>query len=357
MNILYLSDQDLDNGSGVSQKIMMQASQWAKSGHEVSIISLISLSLFSVDGKRLTEPEIGIKRKGIKIFFQLIASTWKLGSITKNMRFDLAYMRFRPYAPFLIRALKRKKLVVEINSYDLEEYRLSSKLYYWYNRLFRQRFLRGADAFVFVSEELKNKYASCQKPSTVIANGIDTAAYPFLPEVENERPTLVFIGSPNQPWHGIDKIREMATHFLSYRFFIIGIEGEATQNVRYFGYLSKEESTKIIMQCDIGIGTLALFKKGLTEASPLKTRQYLACGLPVIYAYKDTDIPDNSEFVLELENCEDNLDYVKIEQFAKKAFGNRRLREEARAFAMQTLNYAKKEEVRLNFFKEIAGGA
>jgi hypothetical protein len=38
------------------------------------------------------------------------------------------------------------------------------------------------------------------------------------------------------------------------------------------------------------------------EACPLKVREYLALGLPVIGAYRDTDIPDESEYFLRLPN-------------------------------------------------------
>lgn len=40
--------------------------------------------------------------------------------------------------------------------------------------------------------------------------------------------------------------------------------------------------------CQVCIGTLALHRKNMTEASPLKTREYLAHGFPVIIGYKDT---------------------------------------------------------------------
>ena len=318
------------------------------------MLSLISLSFFSVNGKRLSKPKLRIERRGIKIFLQLIASTWKLGRVTAAYDFDIVYMRYRPYALWLKRALKRKRLIVEINSYDLEEYKLSSRLFYAYNRLFRNRFLDDADGFVCVSEELKEKYASFQKPAIVIANGIDVSEYPFFSKTNNVRPSLVFIGSPNQSWHGLDKIEKMAEHFSSYDFFIIGTEGPDTENICYLGYLSKKKATEIIKRCDIGIGTLSLYKAGLTEASPLKTRQYLACGLPVIYAYKDTDIPEGAPFALELENGEENLDFSRIEQFVTVVFKNRVLRETARTFAEETLSFEKKEKLRLDFFRRMA---
>jgi hypothetical protein len=40
----------------------------------------------------------------------------------------------------------------------------------------------------------------------------------------------------------------------------------------------------------------------MSEASPLKSREYLALGLPVIGAYEDTDIPPDDPVYLQLPN-------------------------------------------------------
>ncbi len=91
----------------------------------------------------------------------------------------------------------------------------------------------------------------------------------------------------------------------------------------------------------------------MQEASPLKTRQYLAHGLPVIYAYNDTDIKQDTDFTLKLNNGENNIDFNKIRNFVDYAFGNRMLRKKARKFAENVLNYQQKENLRLDFFKRV----
>jgi glycosyltransferase involved in cell wall biosynthesis len=194
--------------------------------------------------------------------------------------------------------------------------KLHSKLTHFYNKFTRNFVLKHVDGFVSVSDELKQRFQYFNKPIEVIANGIDTSQYNLVP-YKNDKPTFVFIGTPNQSWHGLDKIISMADHFQKYQFYIIGSTGKDTNNIKYFGYLSKDDSTKIIQRCDIGIATLSLYKKHLTEASPLKSRQYLACGIPIIYAYKDTDLEGKESFVLRLTNSENNINHTKIEQFCQ----------------------------------------
>ena len=66
---------------------------------------------------------------------------------------------------------------------------------------------------------------------------------------------------------------------------------------------------------DVAIGTLSLHTKQMEEACPLKVREYLAWGLPVIIGYKDTEFPaPDTAFLLQLPNnptnVHDHLDQI-----------------------------------------------
>lgn len=353
MVIAYLINYNIDDSNGVIQKIKQQAKEWTKNGHIVYFVSLKTMKIYDHDytvlkqGKSLN---LNMKRVGTAI--NLLFNSFASHKLFKQIDFDIIYMRYHLYMPFINRTLKKEKVIMEINSDDLLEYKLHSKLTHWYNKVTRNLLLKQIDAFVSVSDELKSKFTYLGKPTTVIANGIDAKQY-MVNFVNNSVPIFVFIGTPNQPWHGLDKIIKMAEHFKQYNFYIIGTNGKNSKNIQYFGYLSQEGATKIINKCDIGIGTLSLYITGLNEASPLKTRQYLACGLPMIYAYKDTDIPLGAVFALELENKEENIDYDRIEKFVDKVYKNDEIKKEARKFAEDVLDYKIKEQKRLEFFKKV----
>lgn len=57
----------------------------------------------------------------------------------------------------------------------------------------------------------------------------------------------------------------------------------------------------------MAVSSLALHRDGLNEASPLKTREYLVAGVPVLTAYRDTDFLRGAPFLLQLPNVEDNV--------------------------------------------------
>lgn len=353
MTIAYLIDYNLSDNNGVIQKIKQQAKEWSKSGHVVYFVALTTMRIYDKEYNILYQGEsLELKLKRVGTAFNLLFNSFASHKLFEQINFDIIYMRYRLYMPFINKVLKKEKVIMEINSDDLLEYKLHSKLTHLYNKLSRNLLLKNIDGFVSVSNELKIKFDYLNKPITVIANGIDTEQY-TVHFTNNNVPVFVFIGTPNQPWHGLDKIIKMAKYFEQYNFYIIGTDGKDSQNIRYFGYLSQKDATKIINQCDIGIGTLSLYKNGLQEASPLKTRQYLACGLPLIYAYEDTDITTDVSFALKLENREDNIDYDKIKKFVNKVYKNIEVKNKARKFAEDVLDYKKKEQKRLKFFQRV----
>ena len=358
MKILYLSDTELDITSGIAQKVLMQSNEWQKQGHDVTLLSLESLSFFSLNGERLTEVKNHFQRRGWKIFVHLMWSTLRLNQLLKDKEFDVVYMRYRLYSPSLKHALKDAIQIVEINTDDVNEYRFSSKLLYGYNKLFRSLFLRDVDGFVCVSTELQQKIHQFLKPSVVIGNGINTELYEFVPSTKTKRPSLVFIGSPNQKWHGVEKIKVLAQKLKDFDFHIIGLDGNNRENLFFHGYLENHIAKRIVQNQDVGIGTLSLYENKMNEASPLKTRQYFAHGLPVIYAYDDTDIEQDISFLLHLPNTQKNIEVSidMIQTFVLSIYKDNEIRYLSRNFAEMELDVKVKEKQRVEFFIRVLNG-
>ena len=67
------------------------------------------------------------------------------------------------------------------------------------------------------------------------------------------------------------------------------------------------------MHSDVALGSLALHRNKMEETSSLKVREYLAYGLPVILAGRDSDFRTEVPFILRLPNCEGSLTpYVEL---------------------------------------------
>lgn len=305
MKIAYIVAEKLDKSHGVSKKIYNQIENWVQEGHEVK--------LFYFSNEKLNEMFSNINCEQIKfknrISFVLSISGYK--SIRKYNP-DIVYFRYYLYSRDFSKIFRRYPTVFEINSNDIQE---SKVAFPYFIRQFllitRHLLLKKAKGFVTVTEELKTLVEPFSKNIICIPNSIPG---PFIPKekvLHNTSKNIIFLGSPNQSWHGIDKIIKLSELLPSIQFHIVGIEEgiNPVSNVKYYGYLTQNDYLKILRKCDVAIGTLALHKKNMNEASPLKVREYLKYGIPVIIGYQDSDFPDEKyNFILKLDNYESNIE-------------------------------------------------
>jgi hypothetical protein len=83
----------------------------------------------------------------------------------------------------------------------------------------------------------------------------------------------------------------------------------------------------------------------------------LSVGLPVVQAYRDTDLSPGLDCVLQIENTEDNVERYadEIAAFTRASHGSQKLGEAALALARGPLSAAHKERQRLELFEQVCG--
>jgi glycosyltransferase involved in cell wall biosynthesis len=370
MKIIYIVSEDIAKNTGIVQKIRAQTNIWKDKGHEVLIVSLSSSSKESFLNDSVIL-EIKKTRSIVSKIISYFTKAKKLDNVLAEFKPDVIYMRYVMYYPFLPSVLnKYAPYVIEINSDDVVETKIRNKKHFIYNYLFRNCLLSSAAGFVAVSNELKSNiwFDKFHKPSIVIGNGVDISAIKFYKSYTKKITyNVVFIGSPNQKWHGLDKVLYLANYAPDINFHLIGPSLEELKsinpnlenlkNITVYGYLEDTHAQQVIAKCDIGISSLARHRTKMNEASPLKSRQYLAQGLPIITGYKDTDeIIDQAPFVLNIGNYEQNVkdNSEKIIEFIKDKSNTDPI--EIIKFAKENLEYSVKEDNRLLFFKKISDG-
>jgi len=217
MTIAYIIDYDININSGVLQKIKQQVSVWNNLGKKVFLVSLKTMSIYNADYQLIySAKKLNLNFGRVSTAINMLYNSYYIFKLLDKIDIDVIYMRYRPYMPFFNKVLKNRKVIMEINSDDLQEYKLHSKLTHIYNRYTRIFLLKHIDGFVSVSSELKERFEYLHKPIKVIANGINSSEYDVIYDNENVKPILCFIGSPNQSWHGIDKIIAMSNRFKEY---------------------------------------------------------------------------------------------------------------------------------------------
>jgi hypothetical protein len=366
MRIAYITlhlEASILNG-GVGKKIQSQISHWKSAGHQVQLF------LHSPDKhdfpdstsyqytKKISFPLIGFIGKELS----RIKALSNLIQAVREYKPDLIYLRYGLFCFPLQKIFTIAPVVVELNTLDQQEYRYRGAIYYWMNRIGRQMILSNAAGFTATSEEIAKHPTNIRfdKSTIVISNGIELSNFDVMTPTHNMVPRLVFIGTPGYPWHGVDKIIEFAILKPDIHIDIIGYSKNDLKmevipvNVACHGFLQSNEYKNIFSTCDAAIGTLALHRKEMEEASPLKVREYLIHGLPVIIGYCDTDLSNRQyNFVCQIPNRENNIQEYseQIYDFAYRMMEKRVDRNLIAPLIDQSL----KEKMRLEFFAQIIG--
>lgn len=349
MRILYIIDIPFLEESGVFQKVLNQTKYW-KTKKNIEIFSLYNGTFF----KGENYASVGEVKKSSKLdtYLRLFKNTKILYNELNKSSFDIIYSRYLLFTPFLYRILKKNTFIIEINGDEYVEYKNRSSLtflYYYFTRRLIEKNINGA---VFISNELRSIYDKrLRKKSVVIANGLEIKE-PNKNKKFNKN-KIVFIGSKHHYWNGLEKVFYIADKMKKLELHFIGIDGLSTDNIIYHGRLNERESSKIIESSSLAICSLALYKQGLTEASPLKSRLYLSLGVPILYGYDDTDLSGEEKFSMKIPNNEDQIDIDKFSKFLDYINSNRQLvRNEIAEINKTILANKNKELKRLKFFKE-----
>lgn len=348
--------------TGVGKKIDQQIRCWKEAGHEVSFFMhshpfqgcLTSLPT-EVFVYQLRSAMVG----KIQTEISRCIALWNLYKAVIAFQPNIIYLRSGMFVYPLHKLFSIAPVVIEINTRDVSEHSRLGNLYYRYNRFTRGITFSRASGLEYMTKELVSlpEFSQFSKPFQVIANGIDISSIKYFSPPTNQRPHLVFIGTPGYPWHGVDKLIDLARLFPDLFIHVIGYNSSDNKlkklpNLFFHGYLSLRNYIQKLALADVAIGTIALHRKNMEEACPLKVREYLAHGIPVILPYKDTDLDDlECDFLLKIPNREDNiLTHGKtIRDFSYKMLGKRVHRE----IIAPRIDAKLKEAKRLAFFEEI----
>lgn len=355
MRIVYLVEWDAYSNSGVLTKISSQLSEWEKQGHECL---LVMISPYSKEKEVIKKANVQVVSSEMarkwpfygKHFLNRIFCSKKAKSLIDDFNPELIYYRQGIWYPGLSGMLEGYCVVMELNTLDINE---SSHYNFLFKNVYlfgRNRILKNVNGMVAVSNEIAATYDTTKKPIVIISNGY-TLKDMGRSVNDSDRVELIMVGTPNQSWHGVDKLSIIAEHFTDWKIHLVGpMELSLPDNVVQHGILDKGALSRLYMNVNIGLGSLALHRKDMNEASPLKTREYANYGLPMIIGYQDTDL-EGQPFVLNIGNYENN---VKDHLTEIATFVNQWKAKVVRTADLEPLvGIAAKEKSRLDFFQHI----
>jgi glycosyltransferase involved in cell wall biosynthesis len=356
LRIAYVLYWNLHRRDGVAKKIRGQVDHWRTAGHDVEVFC-VSRGDASDSPWRIFPFRSFRDRYRATQAFQRAVVDWLP---------DVAYLRFDVFLPPVTRMVSEVPTVAEIQTVERAEMKLRrvrSNTTLLYNEVTAPLVLARTRGLVCVTHEIaEQRFVTAHgKPTIVIGNGIDLERVRALPPAENDGPHVVFLASVGQAWHGVDKILWMAEQLPDVTFHFVGyrpedVPGTPPPNLIAHGVLTREEYEPILARCDAGIGTLALHRLDMYEASTLKVREYLGYGLPLVLGYEDTDLAGlDPWWKLQLPNEESNVrdGIERIREF----FWSVRGRRVPRAEIADRIGAHVKERKRVEFLSQFAEAA
>ncbi|AGA88897.1 glycosyltransferase [Thioflavicoccus mobilis 8321] len=203
-----------------------------------------------------------------------------------------------------------------------------------------------------------------RKKAVLVGNGVAVANVPIAHANAWKRsnPLTLIAVSALSFWHGYDRLirglgeyqANLAAGAPAVELLLVGdgpererLEALAASlgladSVHFLGYRVGEPLYDYYRQAHVAISAIGCHRKGLTVASPLKSREALAMGLPIVYAYKDPDLPDDLAFAQRIPADDSAVDIsALVDWYARlreSDFDPRSLRE----FAARQLDFSRK---------------
>lgn len=308
---------------------------------------------------------------GIKNHFKLFNEVIRSKSDINVIRYQGTLSIFVVIAAFLIR-IKGRVVILDVPTPIInliKEVFKKEKFSFKDIIIIVHIFVLGPLIFLFFNRILQYSNESIwfslfsSKKSMLIGNGINVKSIPFKQKkLDWPSKKIIFVGVGTIGiWHGYDKVikaiktlKKMDDFNYKIKFKIIG-EGPELNNLKFLvkklnleneviflGMLFEENLYKEYDNSHFGIGSLGWHRVGVNLASPLKIREYLSAGIPVITATSDPDFFEKFPFYFEVSEGEDYKDFVDlIKKIVKIPYPNSK---EVRQFALNRLDFKNKVE-------------
>ena len=224
---------------------------------------------------------------------------------------------------------------------------------------------------VGVTEEILNyelKRAFGSPPGYVMTNGIDVNSLPFIDDKPKTNEINLYCAAHFAYWHGIDRLIYGLSQYDMNPPVILHLVGHGPElntctelvkkfnlerHIKLYGFLENEKLSQIAQLCDIGVGPLAIHRKGINESCSLKTREFCLRGLPFIYSGKDADFEETLPFVQQIASTDDPIDIKAIVDFANRVQQNPQIRYQERKYAIENLSWTVKIRGLIDFLNTI----
>jgi glycosyltransferase involved in cell wall biosynthesis len=383
LKIKYFMFGGQNSTDGVSKKLASQVSELSRQGVSIELVMVSFgeahyptndfLTPYRVDSVPVNDFLGRIKRarKISKIFGETIDS---LGPD------DILYYRYSGAFPLYypnkyLRGFRTCRIVTEHQTKELDEFKLNNNaLTYWSERLCGKLLRKQSDAIIGVTDEITQyeitRAGDLKKPHLTIGNGFAVQSVPLRQAPHYNSDFHLLCVANVSRWHGLDRLLQGLAAYAETPKVVLHIAGDGaelphlqklteelgiTDRVVFHGFTTGKALDTLFDQCHIAVGSLGIHRKGLTQTSELKGREYCARGIPYILACADPDFPADFPHILHLPADESPININQVLAFTQEVCADPDHPQKMRRYAEEHLDWSVKMAKLKEFLEALVG--
>jgi len=367
---------------GVEKKLGEQAKAAAELGLDMDI-------LYFNFSRQLDNERLLFYSRGEGICRELLSMLFRYACVSEYIdadKYDLMVLRysgadFSMFRDFLWNNAAR--IITEHHAKEVPEALMyNTTLPQKLITLFMERFLgpsiiRKCAGLIANCEEVKAyelRRAGCAIPSTVVTDGVSVEDVPFsghAPYTGNEL-SLLCIAAFFDRWQGLDRVLRGLQDYTSQRPLLhLKVVGDVSAEdyhsarplvdkknvkVEFLGKLYGPRLEEVFGNTHLAFSPLAWFRKKINEGCALKTREYLARGLPFIIGHGDPDLDDAENYFLSIPPDNSPVDMHHVVEFAEQVLKTRGVSKAMRELAETRVDWKIKMLQMWDFLKSVSKG-
>lgn len=345
---LYYKEIDMRNLTGIDRKVLSQIEEINKNDIKCEI---------KIEKSNITN---FIEKILVRLPFTNIAPKWKYSEMYECI--DFIYLR-RPTAitKKMINVFKKAKeknkdlkIIVEIPNYPYDD-ELIQKIkmlpFYLKDKFNRKTFYKYVDRIA-----VQNRVNYIFKTKTLnFSNGINFDDIKIRkPEKSNEI-NICAVASMLK-WQGYERVIESLQNYYmngGQREVVIHFAGDGEQllyykklvkkynlekNIIFYGFVTGQELDKIYNKCDLSLDAFGRYKTKNSLSTSLKSREYLAKGLPVVSGSNSDLFSEDAKYYLQFPNNASLFDFNEIIKFYDRIYSNKNKIEVAQEIRKSAFN-------------------
>lgn len=361
--VIIFSDYENHQSKGVAKKIKGEIAALEQLGHIVTLVYRHEDTIVYVNGTDYKKEKI---KKGVTKYRNAVCRN--ILKKVKNREIDMIFVRYpgsvdpslyglfkqsRPYLsksvlemptyPIGYEMLNRYKSLFTVKSFWRVPY---YSLAYGMHLILSRRLYRWVDCVL--------SYFSYDKIWNMdvinVDNGIELNEISLLPKKNNQESLVIIFVAAFAVWHGVDRLIKGLYNYYRTKddadrdveLILVG-KGEELdkaiqteefaairEHVTLTGALFGEELENQYNKAHIGMSSIGMHRIGMTIGSTLKTKEYMAKGLPFVYAYTEKEISDEFPYALRIPADESDVripDIISFYEGIKDSDYNNEMRE------------------------------